>query len=183
MPRPRQPKPQSLTRPVSRRGVLASLLAGAGLAVGAGPAAAATKSWSCVPYARSVSQVKLRGDAWRWWDAAHGVYERGQAPSVGSVLVFKRHNSMTRGHVAVVRRVISDRKILIDHANWGTGRRGQVDKGVAVIDVSVNNDWSETRVWYAPIRDYGSTIYPTAGFIYPRPAAQPRLHRVAQTSG
>lgn len=165
---------------LSRRGFLGALATGAAAAVVARPAEAGTH-WSCVPYARSVSNVKLRGDAWLWWEAAAGVYERGQAPRAGSVLVFRRHNSMTRGHVAVVRQVISDRKILIDHANWGDGRRGKVDKSVAVVDVSVGNDWSETRVWYAPIRDYGSTIYPTAGFIHPlRP--DPARNRVVQTA-
>lgn len=163
---------------LSRRHLLTGLAAGAGLAV-ATPAAAAAH-WSCVPYARSVSRVKLHGDAWLWWERAKNVYDRGQAPRSGSVLVFKRHNSMTRGHVAVVRKVISDRKVLINHANWGAGRRGKVDTDVAVVDVSEGNDWTEVRVWYAPIRDYGTTIYPTAGFIYPEPAHPgPRLHRVS----
>lgn len=168
------------TRPaLSRRHLLTGLVAGAGLAVAGKPAVAA-RHWSCVPYARSVSQVKLRGDAWLWWERAKGVYDRGQTPRVGSVLVFKRHNSMQQGHVAVVRKVISDRKMLIDHANWGDGRRGKVDKNVSVVDVSVANDWSEVRVWYAPIRDYGSTIYPTAGFIYPEsPKTRARLQTVS----
>jgi surface antigen len=170
-------------RPLSRRALLALLIAAGGTAATApSPAAAAGTAWSCVPYARSVSRVKLRGDAWRWWDAAQGVYARGATPRPGAVLVFKRHNSMRRGHVAVVRQVISNRKILVDHANWGAGRRGKVDKGVAVVDVSVANDWSETRVWYAPVRDYGSTIYPAAGFIYPEPPAA-RLQTASSVQG
>jgi surface antigen len=123
--------------------------------------------WSCVPYARSVTNIDVRGDAWMWWNHAAGVYVRSKTPKPGSVLVFERTRSMSRGHVAVVRQVISNRKVVVDHANWGAGRRGKVDLGVGIIDVSPNNDWSQTRVWYAPIGDYGTTVYPTNGFIYP----------------
>jgi surface antigen len=123
--------------------------------------------WSCVPYARSVSDINVRGDAWMWWNHAAGVYIRSKTPKPGSVLVFQRTHSMRRGHVAVVRQVVSNRKVIVDHANWGAGRRGKVDLGVGIVDVSPNNDWSQTRVWYAPIDDYGSTVYPTNGFIYP----------------
>jgi len=36
------------------------------------------------------SGIALRGDAWTWWDAAAGRYERGHAPRSGSVLVLSR---------------------------------------------------------------------------------------------
>lgn len=130
--------------------------------------------WSCVPYARSVSDIKVRGDAWTWWNHAANIYVRSKTPKPGSVLVFQRTRSMSRGHVAVVRQVISNRKVVVDHANWGAGRRGKIDMGVGIVDVSPNNDWSQTRVWYAPIGDYGSTVYPTNGFIYPDRVEQKR---------
>lgn len=123
--------------------------------------------WQCVPYARLNSDISLRGDAWRWWQAAQGIYDRGQIPQVGSVLVFKQSGKMKRGHVAVVTNVIDERKILIDHANWARGRaKGNVSTHIAVIDVSEDNDWSRVRVWYEPIQDFGDRSYPVYGFIY-----------------
>lgn len=125
------------------------------------------QKWQCVPFARLNSDITLRGDAWRWWNAAQGLYERGQIPQPGSVLVFKQSGKMKRGHVAVVTNVIDERKILIDHANWDRGRnKGKINTHVAVIDVSDSNDWSQVRVWYAPAKDFGSRSYPIYGFIY-----------------
>jgi hypothetical protein len=34
------------------------------------------------------------------------------------------------------------------------------------VDVSAANDWSEVRVWYAPLGDLGTTVWPVEGFIY-----------------
>jgi len=144
-----------------------SLLVAFTLSLGAGMMSfpdAADAAWSCVPYARQVSAVNLKGDAWRWWDAATGVYAKGHVPKPGSVLVFKRTGDMRRGHVAVVRQVVNSRKIIVDHANWS--RKGGIDRGVAIIDVSAHNDWSKTRVWFMPIHDFGDGSHPTYGFIY-----------------
>lgn len=138
-----------------------SLAFGAAMVVSSGEAEAA---WSCVPYARQVSTVSLKGDAWQWWNAATGVYAKGHTPKPGAVLVFKRTGEMRRGHVAVVRQVVNSRKIIVDHANWS--RKGGIDHSVAIIDVSAHNDWSQTRVWYAPIHDFGDGSHPTYGFIY-----------------
>lgn len=125
------------------------------------------QKWQCVPYARLNSDISLRGDAWRWWQAAQGLYDRGQIPQAGSVLVFKQSGKMKRGHVAVVTNVIDDRKILIDHANWARGRaKGRVSTHVAVVDVSEHNDWSQVKVWYDQIKDFGDKSYPVYGFIY-----------------
>jgi hypothetical protein len=57
---------------------------------------------------------------------------------------------------------------LIDHANWSpiNGRRGQVERGVRAVDVSAAGDWSQVRIWYAPIRDLGLRANPAHGFIY-----------------
>ncbi|WP_019644020.1 CHAP domain-containing protein [Novispirillum itersonii] len=151
-----------LTRGLRALVVIAGL--SCGLSVVSSGTAEAAAGWSCVPYARSISTVDLRGDAWRWWDNASGVYSKGQSPKAGSVLVFKKTRQMSRGHVAVVREVVSSRKIIIDHANWS--RDGKVEQKVGVIDVSPKNDWSKTRVWYGPVSDYGNTTYETYGFIY-----------------
>lgn len=125
----------------------------------------------CVLYAREASGISLRGDAWTWWSSAAGAYDRGQAPGIGAVVVFKKHGSMRHGHVAVVTQVVGSREVLVDHANWAPRRghdRGRVSKMVAVTDVSPRNDWTEVRVWNADIHDYGSKTYPTYGFIYPQ---------------
>ena len=53
----------------------------------------------CVPYARQVSGIDLRGDAWTWWGNAAGRYERGKKPRPGAVLVFRRTRAMPRGHM------------------------------------------------------------------------------------
>ncbi len=135
---------------------------------------------SCVPFARAASGIQLKGNAANWWDAANGVYARGQAPEAGSVLNFRATGHMRLGHVAVVKNVISSREIEIDHANWaGPGAsKGGVSRAISVTDVSDRNDWSAVRVELGHSGNYGS-VYPTYGFIYDRPdsdmmAANPR---------
>ena len=121
----------------------------------------------CVAYARSASNVSLSGNAADWWDNAAGLYARGNRPVAGSVLAFTANGRMRLGHVAVVSRVINGREVEIDHANWG-GYRGIVARGVPVVDVSANNDWTAVRVGLSRGGDFGS-VYPTYGFIYDRP--------------
>lgn len=122
----------------------------------------------CVPYARERSGVQIYGDAHTWWDQAAGRYARGNRPQIGAVMAFRPSGSMVLGHVAAVARVIDSRTVLLDHANWSPidGRRGQIERGVKAIDVSPANDWSQVRVWYAPLQDLGTTAWPVAGFIY-----------------
>ena len=136
--------------------------------------AVADTYWQCVPFARLVSGVQIFGDAWTWWKQAAGKYETGFSPKAGAVLCFKPNGKMNLGHVAVVSQVLTDRVIQITHANWSRigGTRGQVEKDVTVIDVSPAGDWSQVKVWYDPVRDLGSTTYPTYGFIYQDAAAQ-----------
>jgi len=122
------------------------------------------RRWSCVPFARELTGFEISGDAWRWWDAAAGRYNRGRMPVAGSVIVLKRYGSMRRGHVAVVRRVVSSREIIVDQANWAP--RGRVNEPARVIDVSAKNDWSQTRFWHQPTGQMGTSVYPTYGFIY-----------------
>lgn len=150
---------------------LSVLALSATLAFGAVGAQAAEKNspyWQCVTFARSITGMNIFGDAWTWWEGASGKYDKGQAPKAGAVLVFRPQGKMRLGHVAVVSQVITDRVIQITHANWSPigGRRGQVEKDVTVVDVSDKGDWSKVKVWYGPIADVGTTVYPTYGFIY-----------------
>jgi surface antigen len=126
----------------------------------------------CVPFARALSGIDIRGDAWTWWASAERRYHRGAIPAEGAVLVFKRKGKSFRGHVAVVTHVLSAREIVVDHANWLKG--GRIHRGERVRDVSPDNDWSLVRVWYTPGARFGRAPYATYGFIYPV-AASARL--------
>jgi len=128
----------------------------------------AAGDYSCVPYARQRSGIQLAGDAWEWWDASSGRYDRASAPQPGAVLVLMRSSRLGSGHLAVVTRVVSPREIRVDHANWASGlSRGQVARNQPVLDVSPDNDWSLVRVWYPRIDEFGITAYPAYGFILP----------------
>jgi len=135
----------------------------------------------CVPYAREVTGVQIYGDARTWWDQAEGRYARGTRPKVGAVMTFKPYGAMTLGHVAAVSRIIDSRTVLLSHSNWSpiNGRRGQIEKDVAAVDVSPDNDWSEVRVWFAPLQDLGTTHWPVQGFIYPARPKKAEMARLA----
>lgn len=120
--------------------------------------------WQCAPYARMISGIAIHGNANTWWGQAAGHYDRGHAPRIGSVLSFRAIGRMPMGHVATVSRIVSDREILLTHANWS--RRGGVETNVRAVDVSAAGDWSEVQVWFAPMGGLGNTTYPTNGFIY-----------------
>jgi len=122
----------------------------------------------CVPYARERSGVQIYGDAHTWWGQAEGRYRRGTQPKAGAVMSFRPTGAMVLGHVAAVAKVVDSRTVLLDHANWSPidGRRGQIERGVKAVDVSAANDWSQVRVWFAPLGDLGTTAWPVAGFIY-----------------
>ncbi len=137
--------------------------------------AAAQGYLQCVPFARAESGVEIRGNAKTWWSQAAGTYERGDEPRKGAVMAFAGTGGMPMGHVAVVKKIVSDREILIDHANWSpiNGRRGQIERNVRVVDVSADGDWSMVRVWYAPIGDLGLRANPGQGFIYADGEAAP----------
>lgn len=123
------------------------------------------KGVQCVPFAREESGVDLYGDANTWWESARGKYDRDDEPEEGAVLVLKGYKRADRGHVAVVRHVVDDREIVVDHANWLND--GKIYLNQPVKDVSADNDWSEVRVWYAPGAQYGARIYDVEGFILP----------------
>jgi surface antigen len=165
-------------------------LAGFGLGTGASAQTAAPtpagepSSWQCAQFARMFSGIEIFGDAWTWWEQAIGKYARGFTPEAGSVLVFKPFGPMTRGHVAVVQQVLTDRIIQVTHANWSPveGKRGQIENNVTVVDVSPAGDWSSVKVWYKPSGDLGTTVYPTYGFVYKAAANAMSAARTAAVS-
>lgn len=162
------------------RTVLGSLTAA--LMISLIPAVSSAETyWQCVPFARLLSGIQIFGDAHTWWGQAVSRYQTGSTPQMGAVLSFKATGRMRLGHVAVVSRVLTDRVIQITHANWSAigGARGKVEKDVTVVDVSPGGDWTQVKVWYDPIRDLGTSVYPTHGFIYPDSQAQ----KLAQASG
>lgn len=133
------------------------------------PAAARGPDYlECVPYARQLSGIQIYGDAHTWWGQAKGRYATGHAPKVGAVMAMDAYAGSQLGHVATVSKVVDSRTILVSHANWSPieGQRGRIEKNVTVLDVSPANDWSEVRVWYAPIHNLGNTHWPVSGFIY-----------------
>ena len=125
----------------------------------------------CAPFAREVSGIEIRGNANTWWGQAQGRYDRGSTPQVGAVMAFKATRAMPVGHVAMVSRIVSDREVLLTHANWS--HRGGIERDVRAIDVSTTGDWSEVRVWFAGVGGLGTSSYPLAGFIYAGKAPMP----------
>lgn len=117
----------------------------------------------CVPFARQESGVEIYGNANTWWNQARGVYETAEAPSEGAVLVLHGYATENRGHVAVIKEVVSERMIIVDHANWLN--TGEITRDVPVQDVSEAGDWSEVRVWHIPSRQWGARTYRVQGFI------------------
>jgi hypothetical protein len=127
----------------------------------------------CVPFARALSGIRLRGDAADWWEAAAGHYQRAARPAEGSILVLRRSGQLPFGHLAVVTRVTSARQILVTQANWVHHR---ISADQPVIDISPANDWSVVRVWWPPADQMGVSEYPVHGFILPdRPASHDQL--------
>ncbi len=128
---------------------------------------------SCVPYARQATGMAISGNGGQWWYNAAGLYARSNRPEVGSIMAFPGSGGMRAGHVAVVERVISNREILIHHANWGGPgiRRGSIMRGVSVVDASPNNDWSQVRVQVGYSNENYGRTYAVQGFIHNRPDA------------
>ena len=120
------------------------------------------KPLQCVPYVREHSKVKIFGDAYTWWDKAEGKYPRGSAPENGTVMVLHDYAGAERGHVAVVRNLVSAREIRVDHANWLND--GSIYVNNPVLDVSADNDWSQVRVYNIKTSGWGSKVYPVRGF-------------------
>ena len=159
-----------------------ALLAAATIVLGAlvaTPAAAGVLQ--CAPFARQVSGIALYGNANTWWNQAEGRYDRGHEPRVGAVLAFSSSRAMPVGHVAMVSKVVSDREVLLTHANWSY--RGGIERNVRAVDVSPNNDWTDVRVWYGPIGDLGLRSNPAKGFIYAHQPSDPAPVQIAMADG
>lgn len=126
------------------------------------------KPTQCVPYARHVSGIPIRGDAHTWWTQAKGQYTRSSKPKVGSVMVLSKTKRLKYGHLAVVKRVIDSRNIEVQHANWGGDYETRIIAytRMPVVDTSEDNDWSSARFWNYPSASYGR-VYKVSGFIYP----------------
>ena len=127
--------------------------------------AAAQARLQCVPFARQMSGIEIRGNAETWWGQAAGKYERNRTPAEGSVLAMPGTRKMPMGHVAMVSKIVGDREILLTHANWS--RPGMIERNVRAVDVSPAGDWSQVRVWHAGSGQLGITVYPASGFIHP----------------
>jgi len=123
----------------------------------------------CVEYARLATGIAIFGNAKTWWDKARYSYAQTSNPTPGAVMVFDARRKMSAGHVAVVKRVLSNREVIVDHANWG--RDGRIYLNAPVVDVSENNDWSLVRVWNTRAGSMGSSTYNIKGFISQRNVA------------
>jgi len=117
----------------------------------------------CAAYARDHSQVKLFGDAYTWWDQAAGKYPQSALPQTGAVMVLTGYAGPARGHVAVVRKIVSPREIRVDHADWLNDGAVYLDDPVQ--DVSRWNDWSVVRVYNIKTGSWGAKTYAVQGFI------------------
>jgi surface antigen len=117
----------------------------------------------CVPFAREEAGLDIHGNANTWWAQAKNHFTRADRPSEGSVMVLRGYAGPNRGHVAVVREIVSERMVIVDHANWLN--HGEITRDVPVRDVSPNNDWSQVQVWYVPGHHWGGRTYNVQGFI------------------
>lgn len=122
-----------------------------------------SKFLQCVEYARSLTGLKIFGDARHWWERAKNLYARATHPAEDAVMVFAGSSRLKRGHLAVVSHIVSPREIRVEQANWLN--RGEIDRATPVLDVSDKNDWSKVRVWDVPSGQFGSRTYAISGFI------------------
>jgi hypothetical protein len=81
-------------------------------------------------------------------------------------MVLAGYSGPARGHLAVVRRIVSSREIRIDHANWLNNGAIFMDDPVA--DISPNNDWTRVLVWNVQTHAWGVHTYNVTGFIEPK---------------
>jgi len=132
--------------------------------------AAAQDVLQCVPYARAISGIAIRGDAWTWWEQARGRYARGYDPRPGAVIALASTGVMPLGHVAVVSQVVDARHILLRHANWSGP--GMIERDVLAVDSSAAGDWSQVRIWWGQSQQMGARDNPVNGFIYPDAARE-----------
>jgi len=126
----------------------------------------------CVPFARQEAGLDIRGDASTWWAQAQGRFKTDLSPHERAVLVLRGFGDAQRGHVAVVKEIVSDRMIVVDHANWLN--TGEITRDVPVRDVSDRGDWSEVQVWNVEGGHWGGRTYRAQGFILNQQVTAPR---------
>ncbi|MES1198763.1 MAG: CHAP domain-containing protein [Pseudomonadota bacterium] len=117
----------------------------------------------CVPFARREAGIQIYGDANTWWAQAQDRYQRITHPQERAVMVLYGYAGADRGHVAVIRQIVSGRLIIVDHANWLN--HGEITRDVPVRDVSPDGDWSQVQVWNVAQHHWGSRTYSVQGFI------------------
>jgi len=117
----------------------------------------------CVPFARREAGIQIYGDANTWWSQAKDHYQRTMQPQERAVMVLFGYAGADRGHVAVIRQIVSDRLLIVDHANWLN--HGEITRDVPVRDVSPNGDWSQVQVWNVAQSHWGARTYNVQGFI------------------
>lgn len=133
------------------------------------------EAWMCVTHVRNMTGITtIRGDAWAWWQNAEGQFARGQIPTPGAIMVWRRAGNLPRGHVGVVREIVDSRTVLIDHS-WDSNTLRYNQR---IEDVSPNNDWSRISVWYHPLQVMGGE-YALYGFVYP-PGSEPSAESMAE---
>ncbi|MBU6297902.1 MAG: CHAP domain-containing protein [Alphaproteobacteria bacterium] len=130
----------------------------------------------CVEFARLHSGIAIFGDARTWWRKAKGIYAEARTPQQGAVMVFTATRKMRLGHLAVVTKIVSDREIRVDHANWAND--GKIWLNAPVKDVSADNNWSKVRVWNTRYGVWGG-VYPVKGFVSFRNTAANAAHASA----
>jgi len=125
----------------------------------------------CVTYVRQQNewddfpQTPPDHEAYRWWNTARDSgYSTNSTPIIGAVLVWKKWEQNSAGHVAIVASIVSDEKITVMHANWPLGSLGHED---AVTKANAEGAWTSVKV--------GSENAPhdVYGFIYPKGNPQP----------
>ena len=119
----------------------------------------------CVPFARQEAGLEIYGDANTWWAQAKDKFHRQTEPVEAGVLVLRGYGGAQRGHVAVIREVVSERMVIVDHANWLN--HGEVTRNVPVRDVSDRGDWSAVQVWNVQTAQWGAREYQVQGVIVP----------------
>lgn len=117
----------------------------------------------CVPFARQESGVEIYGDASTWWQQAKNHFVTDNSPHERAVMVLRGYANANRGHVAVIKEIVSERLIIVDHANWLN--RGEITRDVPVRDVSPNGDWTQVQVWNVTGQHWGGRVYNVQGFI------------------
>lgn len=127
----------------------------------------AAQYYQCTEYVADQYGIMHYGNAKTWYDDSRFLntgYTQYSSPAVGAIIVFDGWSKNTRGHVGIVREIVSSTEIKIDHANWHNDE--VLLTGVGVKQAS--GSWSSVKVKYSPgDENYGASSYAVRGFLYP----------------